>query len=414
MSSRSFAPKTVAWVVAVAVGSFVLAIVLSAFADDLGVPHSAGRDSFSYSAIGHRGFVELVSRSGIEVVLRRTERPAKLGPQTPLVLAEPRVEWRPDEEAGSDRLLRLQEMAWSQGAQLVVVLPKWEGVPDINRPRWLSEVALMRLERVEAVVEALDPVLADDFAMVRRGEWAGVECETTWGDPVEIGLTLPQWIRPTDGVEPVVTCDGLLLVARMPGSELLIVSDPDVLNNHGLGEAENARMMHGLLAEELEASAIVVDETIHGFVRSSGLLAEMFRFPLVLATAHGALLLGVVVWSGAGRFGKPRSIAPPLDSGKRVLIENTAELVAVGGHTAGVLPRYYRQTLRAVAAHYFLPANVPEKELAVRLEEISASRGIRIDLDALRRSAESVTGTEAALKIAQRLHRWRTRMIDVH
>ena len=79
---------------------------------------------------------------------------------------------------------------------------------------------------------------------------------------------------------------------------------------------------------------MVFDETIHGFNRTPGLLAEALRFPMVLAVLQGLLLLGLVLWAGMGRFGKPLPAAPGLAAGKEVLIGNTAKLLADGGHAA--------------------------------------------------------------------------------
>ena len=46
--------------------------------------------------------------------------------------------------------------------------------------------------------------------------------------------------------------------------------------------------------------------------------------PLVLASAQALLALLVLLWSGMRRFGAPRAVEPPIEPGKRFLIENTA------------------------------------------------------------------------------------------
>ena len=95
------------------------------------------------------------------------------------------------------------------------------------------------------------------------------------------------------------------------------------------------------------------------------------------------LLLGVVLWAGMGRFGKPLPAAAGLGAGKEVLIDNTAKLLANGGHADDSLLLYFRQTTRAVAAHYFLPPDLPEGERLARLQRLTRRRTGRLNLAAL-------------------------------
>jgi hypothetical protein len=206
------------------------------------------------------------------------------------------------------------------------------------------------------------------------------------------------------------------------GPEVFLVSDPDLFNNHGLGRADNAVAFHELLVHRLGAQGVIFDETIHGFVHDPGLLEEAFRFPLVLATLQAFVLVGTVLWAGVGRFGKP--LPPPAEAGpppgKTVLIDNTARLLTRGGDVSEALSQYYRQTTRAVAAHYFLPPDLPEAEIVERLRRIAKARGVRTDLSTLAERirhlpAAGVRGVgERAVRIARRLHRWRLEMMDGH
>jgi hypothetical protein len=141
----------------------------------------------------------------------------------------------------------------------------------------------------------------------------------------------------------------------------------------------------------------------------------MFRFPLLPAVLQIFLLLGIVLWAGMGRFGKPLPAPGGLAAGKDVLIDNTATLLSHGGHAADSLARYHRQTVQSVAAAFFLPPGLPEREMQRRLEEVSRGRGSRIDLAALERQVERLgDGPKAApraLRLAARLYRWRQEMM---
>ena len=137
---------------------------------------------------------------------------------------------------------------------------------------------------------------------------------------------------------------------------------------------------------------------------------------MVLGVLQSLLLLGVVLWAGMGRFGKPLPAAPALGAGKEVLIDNTAKLLVNGGHIGDSLFLYFQQTTRAVAAHYFLPPDLPDAE---RLRPAPADHPpARADLGPrgagadIHRLPDGRRGGEPAAKIARRLYQWRMEMTN--
>jgi hypothetical protein len=239
-----------------------------------------------------------------------------------------------------------------------------------------------------------------------------------------------QLLKPAPGLAAVIACPGGVLIARLaaekagPGPATYLIADPDILNNHGLDQGENATAVFDFLTRDLGATGVVFDETIHGYNRVPGLLAEALRFPMVLALLQSLVLLGAVLWAGMGRFGKPLPSAAALAAGKETLIDNTAKLLAAGGHAADGLRRYFAQTTRSVAAHYFLPADLPEGERLARLQRLTdgqaaRSRKVRgLNLAALERSLallpDGARGEERAARIARRLYDWRLEMTNGH
>ena len=90
MSERAvFAPRTVFWLVTVGTISFVGALVLSLLVGDGGSVRSADANTFSYSAIGHRAFVEILERVEMPVLVSRYDSAGKAGASSLLVIAEP-------------------------------------------------------------------------------------------------------------------------------------------------------------------------------------------------------------------------------------------------------------------------------------------------------------------------------------
>ena len=407
-----FSRRTLGWITGVAVTSLALGIGLIVFGDDLEARKpNPQANTFSRSALGHKALVDFLREMGLGVVSRQTPGGGGAGPRKPLVLAEP--------DAGTLRIEALRGEALQRRAPLVLVLPKWKGTPRKDRPAWIGEARLLPAEAVLGALDALGDSALSGAAVSRAGS-GGLRCAAAWtAEPFRIETAPPQLLRPAPAFESVVRCGDGVLVARRQlagGPELWVVSDPDVLNNHGLGLGDNAVLVHELLTVRLRAAGAVFDETIHGFNRVPGLMAELRSFPLVLAVLQGLVLAGMLVWAGVGRFGKPLPVSHGAGAGKEILIDNTARLLAGGGHAADSLARYYRQVTRSAAAYFFLPPDLPEPETIARLQQIANGRKVKVDLVAIERRIQALPAgpraAERAARIAKALYDWRLEMTN--
>jgi hypothetical protein len=417
-----FSRRLLGWLIAGAVVSFAAAVVLAAFGRDLDRRPVPFANTYSYSALGHHALTELLRRQGFGVVARRTSS-GGIDESHPLVLAEPDGDWLRGK--GERRMKALFREAADNDAPLVLVLPKWRGRQGgARRDEWLAAVSLLPEEEVRRALAALgDPTLST-LQLRRRGGAGGLRCTAAWGGSrgtdFAPGLEPAQLLGPVPQLETLVACAGGALMARLvpsKGPEVVLVADPDLLNNQGLARGDDAALILGLLGDELGASGVVFDETVHGFERSPGLLAEALRFPMVLAVLQGLVILGLTLWAGMGRFGKPLPPAVRLAAGKAVLIDNTAALLAQGGDASDSLSRFFRQTVRAVADHYFLAPDLPEPELLARLQRLTQSRGARIDLARVEERIRELPsggrkGQGRALALARRLYAWRMEMMN--
>jgi uncharacterized protein DUF4350 len=410
-----FSRRAVAWIVGTVAASFVAALLLGVYGSDLERRPEPGPNTFSHSALGHRALAELLRSMGLGVVSSQSPAGGGAGPRRPLIVAEP------DLAKGPGRLEDLRREAKQRGASLVLVLPKWRaGGPRKDKPEWLASVDLLPLAAAQRVVRALgDPALREVLPQqLPRAE----SCSAVWGAgaaslELRIEIKHARLLIPSSGLTPVVGCDGRILVAKTAAEPpIFLVTDPDLLNNHGFGRGENAIVVVRLLTEVLGATGVVFDETVHGFNRAPGLMAEAVRFPMSLGVLQSLILLGIVLWAGMGRFGKPLPAPAGLAAGKEILIDNTAKLLAGGGHAGDSLADYFRQTTRAVAAHYFLPPDLPDGERLARLQRISDARGGEVKLASLERRISQLPdgrrGEEQAARIARRLHDWRVEMAN--
>jgi hypothetical protein len=405
-----FSRRALGWIVGGTVASFLAFVLLGVYGKDLDRRPTPQANTFSYSALGHHGLASFLVSMGLGVLPRQAPA-GGVGPGRPLILAEP-------DGRDPERLKALREEARDRGARLVLVLPKWSpGPARKDRPDWLDRVSLMPGREVERVVRELGDEGLRKVTVERLDE--PLRCTAAWGSSTA-GMRIdvaPQLLAPSPELDPVVSCSGGYLIARRAGAAgpaTYLISDPDLLNNQGLGQDGNAEAVYRFLTHDLAATSVVFDETIHGFNRVPGLLAEALRFPMVLAVLQSVLLLGVVLWAGMGRFGKPLPAAAGIEAGKEVLIDNTAKLLASGGHAADSLLLYFRQTTRAVAAHYFLPPDLPESERLARLQRLTDGHRQELNLAALERGIQRLPagrrGEEQAARLAGRLHEWRGQM----
>jgi hypothetical protein len=410
--NEPFSRRTLWILVGLGVASFAFAIFVSVFGDEMGGVPSAGPDSYSRSALGHKAFVQLLEAYGLRVLRSRHDSGVRAGEHAPLVIAEPRV-GTDEQKATLTRMLAFAH-------EVLVVLPKRTGYPDPDKRAWINEAALVPEEQVKDVLAALHL----DAELVRPAQ-----AQTFHGQgdfPDGVALTQPQLLRfPEDAeLEPLVESEAGVLAARVTlnGTDVIVVADPDLIANHGLGDGENAALALRAVDELLSEGGkeVVLDETLHGHVSTPSLWRELFEFPLSLATATVLFALALLLWAAMGRFGKPLPPERALGAGKGFLIDNTAELTRYGGHAAHALERYLHAAVQEVARASHAPAHLGPAELREWLLRAAHARKVESDLVALEREVAEVAAAPPkaprlaarALATAGRIHRWRQEMTD--
>ncbi len=399
-SGGAFSSRTVLWLIGIGFLAFGGALALILFGESLGGLRSPGANSYSYSALGHRAFVQTLRALDIPVVVSRARSGEKAGESALLVVAEPNREMMGREE--------LVEMLWVP--QLLLVLPKWQGQPHPLNPQWMGSVDLLPASEVATVLKAV--VHAELVRPTGEVSWRPGRFRAT---PT---LSRPQLIR-SPLLRPIVAAEEGMLVAELTRQRgrVWILADPDLIANHGLGKGRNAALAMSMI-ETLRPSggAVVVDESSHGLSRPPSLWRVFFEFPFVVATLHAALALAVLMWSATSRFGAPAASERALGAGKAILIDNAASLLLHGGHGKEILGRYVRVTLAEVAHRLQLPRGLEESDVAVRLDRIAAARGREPRLGDLNRRVQSLVfgqgaGERALLQAARDVFVWKGEML---
>jgi hypothetical protein len=392
-----FDRRTLLWLVTVGAGSLLLGVYILLAVPSAPSVASSDADTFSRSAIGHRGFIELLRASRFPLVVSRHNSAVRAAGGV-LVLLEPHL----DQPGRAGRLEQMLE----NGGTTLLVLPKWEGVEDPSQPGWLKSARLLSVESVSSALSAAH-VKAD---VVRRGSRPPLRCGA-WTAEVD-GVQLLQ----STALTPLVACDDGILLGEIRGEKtrLLVLSDPDVLANHGLARGENAALAVDIVKRAgAPARVLIVDETLHGHEMAPSLWNELFRLPLVLAVVQAALALGALLWSGLPRFGAPVPVQAALAPGKNVLIENTASLLRLGGHAAHVLERYLDTAINDTLSALHTSRREPRAE---RLALLARQPGLTVDIRRIESQVRRIRAGTAAgdgliLSLAQKIHRWKEEVI---
>jgi hypothetical protein len=117
------------------------------------------------------------------------------------------------------------------------------------------------------------------------------------------------------------------------------------------------------------------------------------------------------------RFGAPLSPPEVLQSGKRSLIEATANLLDVARHRPIVIQRYVHAIVQDVARQLHAPAGLSDSALIEWLRRTGRAREVEVDCGAvLSRADELVVGGRGGgaplATLARDIFRWKREVID--
>lgn len=395
----AFSKRTLYLLVSVGLFSVLFGFGLAIFGDGVGRAPTADNNTYSRSALGHHALIKYLRSLNVPMVTSQHDTGSKAS-NALAVLLEPNVH--------DDNRQDAHDMIQGAGAVLLV-LPKWQGEPDEEDPRKLESVTLLTSE---AVLDAL--VLLDEQAVLNRPRVLGRmhESDVTSGRP---SLINPQLLR-SAVIEPILANDQGLLFGKFVDEEIYVLSDPDLLNNHGLDNGENALLVAQIVEYARNGRSVVIDETLHGYLRKPSMWRALFEMPFVLVTIQVFLCVILLVWSGTARFGNPLRKRPMMAQGTDFLIGNTARLMRLGGHSGLALSRYRSVTVQAVAKLLHAPRGMPLTDLYGWLEHIERNRKMERSLASIAKEIDDLIAQKspdgaALLSSARNLYRWKEEIL---
>ena len=396
---------------AIACASALLAISLFLHAyGDLGRQSiwPVGPGTYSTSALGYAGLYDLLASQDRPLARGRGPTLSAVGSDGTLIVAEPNLRLL---AAGGDSSL-------SSARRLLLVLPKWDGTADAERPAWLRRAWPLPPSVPRKVFSLLDGAPSEIVRVSWPGEWFVNEFGAHPVGAGHVQLIRSRTLRPL-----VASGEGILLgelfSEAAEGRKVWVLSDPDVMSNHGIVKGENALFMLSLLDTlrlwQNEGSAearIVFDEAVHGFhEQERSPVSLLLRFPLVVVTFLLCCAFSLLVWAGAGRFGPPAAPRQALDLGKSGLIESAVRLLDYSGHQAVVLKRHIAMTLRDVGESLHLAPTLSDAQLAAELDRIGRSQGrggpCSSALETLREAGDDEKSLRALFLCAGEIYKWK-------
>ena len=278
----TFSPRVMVALIIVAVVAFAGFVAFSIDAPP-SMAAGGGLNATSKSAVGYAAAAKLMRRAGVPVrVATRPPRDRRRG--TLLILtatAHGGVQGLEKASGDGDA---------SPQAPILVVLPKWETIPDPLRRERVGKGGLLPPAMVQALLPGRDAVQRRTGRAAVRLAIGGGQRRTT--APIDRLQTLsgPSW-------RPVVTDDSGagVLVQSTQRRDLFVLAEPDLLNNQGLAQFANAAAALEMIDTLREGRPVVFISTASRSGEGD-LLALLLRPPVLGATLcalAAAVLMGL-------------------------------------------------------------------------------------------------------------------------
>jgi len=363
-----------------------------------------GPSSYSRSAVGYVALFDSLKAEGLFVVRPDRDVSTKLGANGVLVLAEPAG------LLGDDAI----QLELQRARTVLLILPKWSVEPDPHHDGWIDKATLIPVDAAQAAL----------FSVDSQPRIARAPAPTSFDvNVLSLAPSLSRTVQLARGtkLKPILaTSEGILLgEIRDAGRRIVVLADPDALENHGIGEGGNADFARDLF-NFLGApkATFVFDETIQGFHGGSGAgdapTTQFLRFPLNLALLQALVGLALLGGAAIGRFGAPQVPPRALGLGKRGLIANIASLIDYGGHHSDSLRAYVEAIARDTAQTLKAPAQLDPAALAAWLDRAGKARGARRPCSEILNSAAEAGQNDLPrlIEAAQAIHQWKEDVLN--
>lgn len=252
---------------------------------------------------------------------------------------------------------------------------KIEEIPTLLlMPKWSGAMVETEIAHDQSLIpeRMMGPLLAQiglPGVAISRGGAEFLSAPTGLGQDVTLfhpQVFKPSTLPPRCRTEAEFGQDALVVSCPVAETEhrVYIASDPDIMNNHGLALGDNADFAVALLASflagddrpvyidrspELLTSLDRADER-QDYDRDMTEFKRFFEYPFTLFWAALLIILAVLFWRGAMRFGPILgAFGPSRDMSKGAAIAAKARLLRLSGNDGRIVSDFVRTQLQDLA-----------------------------------------------------------------
>lgn len=389
MQTRFASRGLIGVLAAIVILSFIAILLLIAFGEDLAPRDRPGATPYSRSATGYQGIYRLMEATGQDVSISRRQDKG-------LVRLNSLVIFTPEPFG---RISALEE---ARGPMLVI-LPKWLGEPD-DFVRWKEQD--LRLASI-AVPQNLLDALNVEAGIIRVPD----EVFPWRGEAMRLGSVEDMQLMTGDGFESLISSPSGTLLAKVPGKPVWILSDPDLLANHGIDEAVNARLAIEMIRWIAGSRPVVFDATLNGFEIGENPIKSLVSPPMLGVSMLGVAGIGLLFWAAFSTFGPRRREHTNLSLGTETLIESTAGLFGMTRREGRLANDYLRQTRERLRRRLGLPRSLGDRELTELLDRMATERGLDRRFSEFEALLSKPMTRRKLLAEARTLHLWTETLI---
>lgn len=406
-NANPFSGLTAIIMIGVGTLAFIAIFALIAWSPDLASKNRAGDHPYSKSSLGYAGLIDLLEADGHTVKISRLSSSLNYTPGL-LVITIPEYGFNRAEDEFDQNFV-------SEPA--LYVLPKWSGFRDWEKPSWEKDTEILSRERVESIASSFDSDLK--IWRLRNPD----QVATPFG-AIAPSFEQKMQVIESDSLESVIDRPGGTLLAKLPGREIYVLSDPDVLNTFGLARRENARaalelfdwlLVYSEYLDGFSDRTITFDATLHGFARSESLLRAIFDRPFLGASLIALATMFLIGWAAFIRFGPPEPEDRVIAFGKKALAESSAGLVSMARREGQMATPYRQMTERNLARQLGLPPQTQSEAFAQTVDRLAEQKDVSQTWSEQSQSlTEPALGRNDLRDKALALWRWRQEMKDGH
>lgn len=261
----------------------------------------------------------------------------------------------------------------------MIVLPKWRSGMRLAR---VGHELLLIPSRIP---ERLLDQIGLDGDTDRESGFRGFDYEDADGRRLQAAIFWPQTLSDADACEPVIGTRREMLLADCDWgrTRVLVLADPDLLNNQGLRLGDNAEIALDLIRRYADGLPVLYDTTLRVHAhdpdapvperrdRSWEELARMLDWPFTVVWAAAIALAALVLWRSWVRYGPPaRPMRDGLRAAKEVSIAAKGRLLRLSGHDTKLLESWAEARCQRLAAEILgphRPAGTPAEQVAKAL-----------------------------------------------